>query len=75
MRSAQPAATAWDRYDERRRFTFTVTDRADADLFIDSLYLPGVSHRRADLARSIVRAAGPADIGIPLRRLEARLLH
>lgn len=59
--------------DERRRFRFTVTGRDDADLFIDSLYLPNVSARRVSLARAVTRSSGHGEIGIPLRRVTARL--
>lgn len=59
--------------DERRRFRFAVIDRADADLFIDSLYLPNVSARRVGVARAVTRSSGHGEIGIPLRRVTARL--
>lgn len=58
--------------DERRRFRFAVTGRDDADLFIDSLYLPNVGARRVGLARAVIRS-GQGEIGIPLRRVTARL--
>ncbi len=58
--------------DERRRFRFAVTGRDDVDLFIDSLYLPNVGARRVDLARTVMRSSGTAEIGIPLRCLTAR---
>lgn len=57
--------------DERRRFAFTIASRADADQFVDSLYLPGVSGRRARWARVVAHAWGKCEIGIPLRRLRA----
>jgi SAM-dependent methyltransferase len=59
--------------DERRRFRFAVAGRDDAALFVDSLYLPNLGARRVDLARAVVRSARRGDIGIPLRRVEARL--
>lgn len=59
--------------DERRRFRFAVTGRADADLFIDSLYLPNVGARRVGLARAFMRSSGHGEIGVPLRRVTARL--
>lgn len=59
--------------DDRRRFRFAVTSRDDADLFIDSLYLPNVSARRVWLARNVIRPSARAEIGIPLRRVTARL--
>ena len=59
--------------DERRRFRFAVTGRDEVDLFIDSLYLPGVGARRVGLARAVMRSSGQGEIGIPLRRVTARL--
>ena len=59
--------------DERRRFRFPVACSDDADLFIDSLYLPNVGARRAGLTRAVMRSSGHGDIGIPLRRVTARL--
>lgn len=59
--------------DERRRFRFAVAGRDDADRFVDSLYLPHLGARRVDLARAVVRSARHGDLGIPLRRVEARL--
>ena len=59
--------------DERRRFRFAVTGRDDADLFIDSLYLPKVGARRVGVARAVMRSSGHGEIGIPLRRVTARL--
>jgi SAM-dependent methyltransferase len=57
--------------DERRRFECTL-DKGDADLFVDSLYLPDVFPRRLGLARALVRRWGSTGIGIPLRRIVAR---
>jgi len=59
--------------DERRRFRFAITGQDDADLFMDSLYLPAVDARRVDLARALVRSPVSSHIGIPLRRVTARL--
>lgn len=59
--------------DERRRFRFTVIDRADTDLFVDSLYLPHVSARRVAVARAVTRSSIQGEIGIPLRRVTAQL--
>ncbi len=59
--------------DDRRRFGFRVTCRADADLLVDSLYLPNLSARRVGLARAVARSARHGEIGIPLRRVTARL--
>jgi SAM-dependent methyltransferase len=58
--------------DERRRFSFSIATRDDADLFVDSLYLPAVSPRRIGAARSLVRSWRTRTIGIPLRRVGAR---
>jgi hypothetical protein len=55
-------------FDERRWFRLAVTRRDDADLFVDSLYLPNVTARRVGLARAVMRSSGPGDIGVPLRR-------
>jgi len=57
--------------DDRRRFACAL-DKGDADLFVDSLYLPDVFPRRLGLARALVRRWGSTGIGIPLRRLVAR---
>lgn len=61
--------------DERRRFRFAVTGRDDADLFVDSLYLPNVGVRRVGLARAVTRLSARGEIGIPLRRVTARLFR
>ncbi len=55
--------------DTRTRFDFALTSPEHAQLFVASLYLPGVS--RAALARAERLAATwvGSDIGIPLRRL------
>lgn len=59
--------------DERRSFRFPLDGHAAADLLLDSLYLPGVGPRRIALARMTLRATARGDIGIPLRRVTARL--
>lgn len=59
--------------DERRRFRFTLAGRDDVDLFVDSLYLPNRSDRRVDLVRAALRSSGRRELGIPLRRVTARL--
>lgn len=59
--------------DDRRRFRFRFGTSEDADLFIESLYLPEVSQRRYRLGRALVRSWGRGGIGIPLRRVTARL--
>jgi SAM-dependent methyltransferase len=57
--------------DDHRRFGCAL-DKGDADLFVDSLYLPDVFPRRLGLARALVRRWGSTGIGIPLRLLVAR---
>lgn len=59
--------------DERRRFRFGVGGRSDADLFVDGLYLPQIGARRLRLVRALVRSRVVGEIGIPLRRIRARL--
>lgn len=59
--------------DDRRRFRFAVTGRDAADLFIDSLYLPNVGARRVGIVRTVMRSSEHGEIGIPLRRVTARL--
>ncbi len=59
--------------DQRRRFRYPITSRADADLFVDSLYLPNVGARRVELAHAAMRASGSSGVGIPLRRVMAQL--
>jgi SAM-dependent methyltransferase len=56
--------------DQRRRFVLPLGDR-DARLFVRSLYLPGVSDARLRAAEA--RAGRWAEIGIPLRRVTARV--
>jgi SAM-dependent methyltransferase len=58
--------------DQHRAFRFPVEDDSAADLFIESLYLPGISARRVGLARTVVRRWGRGDISIPLRRVTAQ---
>lgn len=59
--------------DERRRFVFRMGDAEDADSFVESLYLPGVSERRVRAARRWLRACARlgAAMPIPVRRLIA----
>ncbi|WP_165990002.1 methyltransferase domain-containing protein [Streptomyces sp. YIM 98790] len=59
--------------DERRRFSFRLSRAQDAELFLDSLYLPGLPGRRRGAARAWLRAAARAKAGfpVPLRRIIA----
>jgi SAM-dependent methyltransferase len=59
--------------DERRRFGFRPSDPTDADLFLDSLYLPGLTESARRRGRRVLRAAGAvrADVPIPIRRITA----
>jgi SAM-dependent methyltransferase len=57
--------------DESRRFAFSLRTRGDADLFVRSLYLPNVSHRRLIAAHAVARSWGRGNLGIPLRRVVA----
>lgn len=59
--------------DERVRFACPIGSRRDADRFVESLYLPGVSAFRTALARAAVRAWGSAALGVPLRRVVAEV--
>lgn len=59
--------------DERRRFSYPLGTATDADLFLASLYLPGVSGTRYRAARAFLRAlarAGPG-LPVPVRRVVA----
>ncbi len=58
--------------DVRDRFEYPISEEADADLLIDSLYLPGVSHRRMRVALALVRRWVGRSVGLPLRRVVAR---
>ncbi|MFC1417715.1 class I SAM-dependent methyltransferase [Streptacidiphilus cavernicola] len=60
--------------EERRRFTLPLTGPADAQLLLDSLYLPALTpagHRRALRTLRSVAAAG-IEFPIPLKRFTAR---
>lgn len=59
--------------DECRRFDYPLASAADADLLLDSLYLPGASHRRLVLARAYLRmlAHTRANFPLPIRRITA----
>lgn len=61
--------------DNRERYRFVVRSRADAELLLSALYLPGIEPRRLDkaagwLARR-VSADGEVPVPIPMRRLVA----
>ncbi len=58
--------------DERRRFVLRIGDPATGQLLLDSLYLPGLTARRATAGRRVVRRWTGVELGIPLRRLIAR---
>jgi SAM-dependent methyltransferase len=55
--------------DASRRFQLTFAALDDADLFVDSLYLPGVGLGRQRAARALVRTW--RQVGLPLRRVIA----
>ena len=61
--------------DNRERYRFVVRSRADADLLLSALYLPGIAERRLEraaawLARGVARA-GEVSVPIPMRRIIA----
>lgn len=61
--------------DKRERYRFTVHSRADAELLLAGLYLPGVSQKRIEkaigwLEKRVLRH-GELSIGIPMRRIVA----
>ena len=57
--------------DEDRRFGLRIGGPDAADLFVSSLYAPGVSADRLQRARRVVRLWGRRDLGVPLRRVIA----
>jgi SAM-dependent methyltransferase len=59
--------------DQYLRFCYPLRTRADADLFLASLYLPGLPRRRSQVARAYLRALARVRTGlpIPIRRLIA----
>jgi SAM-dependent methyltransferase len=62
------------RADTRRRFAFTAASSADADLFLRSLYLPGVNGSALHDGRALMRKAADGSgrqLGVPIRRLVA----
>jgi SAM-dependent methyltransferase len=58
--------------DDCRRFEYEIRDRKDADLLVESLYLPGVGERRRRAARRAAQHWGHHGLGVPLRRVIAR---
>ena len=58
--------------DDERRFAHACTGPDDADRFIESLYLPGVSAARVRAGRRVAAAWVGGEIGIPLRRVVVR---
>ncbi len=58
--------------DVRSRFEYSIAEDTDADLLIESLYLPGVPHRRVRAARAVARRWVGRSVGLPLRRVVAR---
>lgn len=59
--------------DQRRRYGFLLRSRADADLFLASLYLPGLPAARYRAAQRMLRtfARVGAQVPIPVRRIVA----
>lgn len=58
--------------DARRAFRFPLADADDAELFISSLYLPGVDERRLAGGLELIRRRVGAEISVPLRRVVLR---
>lgn len=58
--------------DETRRFGYSLRTSVEADRFVDSWYLPGVSQARRGAACARARTMSDTTIGIPLRRVIAR---
>ncbi len=61
------------RSDERRRFDLTIASPSDADRLINSWYLPNISPKRQTEAHRRAQALAPTTLGIPLRRIIAKL--
>jgi SAM-dependent methyltransferase len=59
--------------DHYLRFRYPLQTRADADLLLASLYLPGLRHQRRQAARAYLRALARVRMGlpVPIRRLVA----
>lgn len=63
--------------DVQRRFGYRLRARRDADLFLSSLYLPGLPPSRRRLGRAYLRtlARMRAELPVPIRRVTARRRH
>jgi ubiquinone/menaquinone biosynthesis C-methylase UbiE len=61
--------------DARERYSFTVATRADAELMMSALYLPGTRQSRIEAAAEYLEdrlvKKGPVEVAIPMRRLVA----
>lgn len=61
--------------DQRERYRFTIRDRADAELMMSALYLPGTRWSRVESAiehlEDRLERHGPVDVTIPMRRVVA----
>ena len=70
QRLADPAALGVTVLSDVARPFLTRLDRpADADLFLDALYLPDVPEARVAAARDVVRGWIGSEIAVPIRRL------
>ena len=58
---------------DRARFRYAITDDNAADDWLGSLYLPGTNTREMERGRRIARRWVGTELGIPLRRVVARL--
>jgi SAM-dependent methyltransferase len=59
--------------DERRRFGYRLRGMEDAEVFVDSLYLPGIGDSAVRRARTVLRTAAQvhAELPVPVRRIIA----
>lgn len=61
--------------DKRERYHFTVRSRADAELMMSALYLPGTRRSRIEAAVEFLEdrleSRGPVEVAIPMRRIVA----
>ncbi len=55
--------------DERRRFAVRFDSRESVDLFVNSLYLPGVPAERVTAAVASLQGWKDSELGVPLRRI------
>ena len=58
--------------DDRQRFSFDLPTKAETTMFVESLYLPGVSVHELQRATALASSWVDTDMGIPLRRIIAR---